>query len=129
MARMAAAAPGRFPEAQLALRRTGLPGFLEVAGASRIAQALQIARWQQHENVLSLKNEDLWQSPIDEINKIVNWLGLNVENTAEIWESARSKPSLTDAKNFPHIRWCEQTENIFRDLGGPEANNFLGYKR
>lgn len=128
MARMAASAPNRFSNAQAALLHEGLVGFIRVEGASRIAQALEIANWDKEENCLTLRNEDLWLNAEVEISKIASWLDVKCGNPTQLFEEAKNTPTLTESSTFSKLAWDDAAEQQFLQLGGGDANRTLGYE-
>jgi len=111
-----------------AISKDGVSGLLRLRGRRTISEALEINKWSEQENVISLKIEDIKSSPEQAIDAILNHVHHQPERSAQtIWNQAVSAGTLTKAAHFPELDWTEEDEAAFMEIGGHEANRALGY--
>ena len=106
----------------------GIAGFMNVRGRNGIKQALSINNWSSAENVLSLKMEEVLSDPEGAIREVIEHVESDTtESVSRIWERVRTADTLTKSEKYPDLKWTSIEEEVFREIGGPQANRILGY--
>lgn len=111
------------------IRTENIAGFMRIRGKKAIRHALSINAWSCCSNVLSLKKERISSNPTKSIDTMMHHVDCKSSLSAtEIWELSTGKETLTNSIKYPDLEWTDRDEEVFRDIGGPDANRQLGYE-
>lgn len=117
------------PQVSDLIRTENIAGFMRSRGKNRIRNALFINAWSRSENVLSLKMECVISDPGKSIDAMLKHVDCKPSMSAtEIWERTGREETLTNSAKHPELKWTAGDEEVFREIGGPDANRRMGYE-
>ena len=112
-----------------AVKREHASGFMKLRGKHVIDTAVSINNWSAYRNVLSWKMESMFEHPEEFIGALLEHVDTVPSVSAnEIWMGALGSNTLTKSDQYPDLDWTDSDEQVFHQLGGPQANEQLGYE-
>lgn len=114
-------------------RREQLVAYMKERAENMIKSAENLFPWEEQENILTVRFEDIKENPGAglEIIRLANYLGkkCNPAEAEQMAETAYATKTLTSSGKTS-VRgeyWSEDAEKIFREYGGNKVNRKFGY--